>query len=278
MSSPFPGMDPYLEDVALWPSFQHALITCLQEMLQPGLIERYQTRLNERRYNAQGEQREEYLEIRRLRDEQVVTLLDVVSPANKTTAVGREAYLSTRQQSKAAGASLVEIDLVLQGQPMLDYSRDGLPEWDYAVTVTRATQPERYEIYTATLQKRLPRFRLPLAADDPDAVLDLQTSFARGYDRANFGGQINYREAPVVPLSKEKRRCLDELLRAKQLREAALPPPQQETPGNHEGKTLHDRLALAAYYLWQQEGCPQGRDKEHWYKALEELTRKGFRN
>ena len=39
---------------------------------------------------------------------------------------------------------LVEIDLVLQGQPLWDYSRAGLPDWDYAVTVARATQPERY--------------------------------------------------------------------------------------------------------------------------------------
>ena len=109
-----------------------------------------------------------------------MTLVDVVSPANKTTAAGREAYLEKRRESTAApSANLVEIDLVLQGQPTLDYSRDGLPDWDYAVTVTRSTQPERYEIYTATLQKRLPRFRLPLAADDRDTVLDLHAAFTR---------------------------------------------------------------------------------------------------
>ena len=62
---------------------------------------------------------------------------------------------------------------------MLDYAREGLPDWDYAVTVTRATQPDRFEIYTATLQKRLPRFRLPLASDDRDMVVDLQTIYAR---------------------------------------------------------------------------------------------------
>ena len=33
-----------------------------------------------------------------------------------------------------------------------------------------------------TVQKRLPKFKLPLAADDRDALLDLQAAFARAYD------------------------------------------------------------------------------------------------
>ena len=68
------------------------------------------------------------------------TMVDVVSPANRTTSQGRQAYLTTRKDARCANASMVEIDLVLQGQPMLDYSRENLPDWDYAVTVTRATQ------------------------------------------------------------------------------------------------------------------------------------------
>ena len=111
------------------------------------------------------EHHEEYIEIRQRTDGRLITMVDVVSPANKTTDDGRTAYLEKRREGKGAGASLIEIDLVLQGQPMLDYSRDGLPDWDFAVTVTRATQPDRFEIYTSTLQKNLPRFRLPLASD-----------------------------------------------------------------------------------------------------------------
>ena len=42
------------------------------------------------------------------------------------TPAGRDAYLSKRKEGRGAGASLVEIDLILQGQPTLDYSRDGL--------------------------------------------------------------------------------------------------------------------------------------------------------
>jgi len=101
---------------------------------------------------------EEYLEIVERNGGDLVTLIDVASPANKTTESGRQAYLETRKQARKRNASVVEIDVLLQGRPMLDYSREGLPEWDYAVTVTRCSQPERYEVYTTTLQKRLPRF------------------------------------------------------------------------------------------------------------------------
>jgi hypothetical protein len=239
-------------------------------MLRPGLPAQYQTRVHERRYRVLEEQREEYIEIFRRSDRQLVTLLDVVSPSNKTTAAGREAYLSTRQQARAAGANLVEMDLVLQGQPMLDYSRENLPAWDYAVTVTRAPQPERHEIYTSSLQKRLPRFRVPLAATDRDTVLDLQAAFERCY-WANFSARINYRNAPAVPLSKENQSWLDELLLAQRVRRQQIPSMERGLPRLRQGETLHDRIAVAAYHLWQQEGCPHGRDKEYWYKAVEQL-------
>ena len=234
MPSSFPGMDPYLEVPDLWPSFQQAFVDCLREALLPGLPDRYQIRVCERDYGEQAEHREQYIEIVHRSDARLVTLLDLVSPSNKTAAAGREAFLNTREQARVAGASLVELDFVLQGEPMLEYSREGLPRWDYAVTVARASHPERYEIYLATLQKRLPRFRVPLARDDRDHVLDLQSAFARCYDRADFGSRIDYREMPAV---------------------------------------LRDRIAVAAYYLWQREGCPHGRDQEHWYKAVEDLRK-----
>jgi hypothetical protein len=184
-------------------------------------------------------------------------LLDVVSPANKTTDSGRRAYLHTRQQARGAGGNLAEIDLVLQGQPTLEYSRAGPPDWDYAVTVTRCTQPVRYEIYTATLEKRLSRFRLPLAADDRDTVLDLQALFTRAQAQGGFAEQIDYRGEPPVPLTEVKRRWLGELL---------------QWPSPPVGASLtHDEIALTAYAIWKEQGCPDGRADEHWRLAIERL-------
>ena len=227
MPSPFPGMDPFLEDDRLWPVFHHNLVLCLYQVLLPGLVDRYRARVNQRHYVTEQalftsimreEHHEEFVEIRQRGDGKIVTLVEVVSPANKTSAEGRRAYLERRQTVRATGGSVVEIDLVLQGQPTLDYSREGLPDWDYAVTVTRSTQPEKYEIYTATLQKRLPRFRLPLAPDDRDTVLDLQTAFARCFDQGDFAAKVNYAMPPAVPLCTEDREWLDELLKRQKLR------------------------------------------------------------
>jgi hypothetical protein len=227
MPSPFPGMDPYLEEEKLWPTFHHHFIACLYQILLPGLVDRYRARIAQRHYVTEQalftsivreEHHEEYIEIRQRTDGRLVTLVDAVGPMNKTSRTGRQAYMDKRREAKQMNSSLVEIDLVLQGQPTLEYSRDGLPDWDYAVTVTRSTQPERYEIYTATLQKRLPRFRLPLAADDRDTVLDLQAVFARCYDQGGFAGMIDYKRNLSLTLNDEDRHWIGELLRQQKLR------------------------------------------------------------
>jgi uncharacterized protein DUF4058 len=227
MSSPFPGMDPFLEDEKLWPAFQKQLVSCLYQILLPGLVDRYRARVAQRHYATEQalftsvireEHHEEYIEIRQRSDGRLITLLDIVSPGNKTTATGRQSYLDKRREGRGANANLVEIDLVLQGQPMLEYSRDGLPEWDYAVTVTRATQPDRHEIYTATLQKPLPRFRLPLAADDRDTVLNLHAAFTRAFDQGDFASKIEYHRDPPTTLPPERREWLNGLLKQNKLR------------------------------------------------------------
>lgn len=229
MPSPFPGMDPYLETPKLWPAFQHQLLACLYQILLPGLVDRYRARVGTRSYVSEmplftsiirEQYAEEYIEIRSRVDGRLVTLLEIVSPANKTTPAGRQAYLDARQQAVGQRAGIVEIDLVMQGKPMLTYSRDGLPEYDFAVTVTRPNAPDRYEIYTSTLQKKLPKFKLPLAADDRDALLDLQAACARAYDLGTFANQIDYTTAPPadVPLTDAHRAWAEELLKQLKLR------------------------------------------------------------
>ena len=229
MPSPLPGMDPYLEHPKLWPSFQHQLLACLYQVLLPGLVDRYRARVGTRTYTSEmalftsvvkEDHSEEYIEVRNRTDGRLVTLVEVVSPANKGTTAGRAAYLERRRDALAQRAGVVEIDLVLQGKPTLTFNRDGLPEYDYAVTVTRGSAPDRYEIYTTTLAKRLPKFKVPLAADDRDALLDLQAAFARAFDLGNFVAQVDYTTAPPpdVPLTDAHRAWLDEHLKALKLR------------------------------------------------------------
>jgi hypothetical protein len=270
-------MNPYLEAETLWPLFQQELVTCVYESLLPGLGDRYRAHIAKRRYPADAAapaeriNEEEYIEIRHRHDGRLVTLIDVVSPTNRTTDGGRRAYRDTRRAGRDAGANLVEIDLVLQGKPMLDYERAGLPEFDYAVTVKRSTQPERYEVYTTTLQERLPRFRLPLANDDRDTILDLQGVFSRAFTLGGFASNINYRSDPPYACARSADR-LKHLLHQM--------PKNGEASGNghspaQEPRVTHETIAAVAYSIWHREGRPHGRDKEHWQKAVSQLQRHG---
>src|SRR5438034_7913737 len=117
MPSPLPGMDPYLEDDALWPHFQHQLVLSLYQHLLPGLVDRYRARVGQRCYVTEQalftsiirqEHKEDFIELRQRADGKLITLIDIVSPTNRMTTVGRQAYLDTRKEARAGGASLVE--------------------------------------------------------------------------------------------------------------------------------------------------------------------------
>ena len=227
MPSPFPGMDPFLEDDALWPVFHHHLVASLYQIVLPGLVDRYRARISQRTYTTEEplftsvirqERAEEFIEIRQRGDGRLITLIEVAGPTNKVLPQGRTTYHETRKQARAINANIVEVDLVLQGTPLLEYSREGLPEWDYAVTVTRSAQPDRYEIYTATLPKRLPRFKVPLSSDDRDTVLDLQATFARAYDQGSFASTIDYSKGPSTRMSDNQREFADSWLKQMKIR------------------------------------------------------------
>jgi hypothetical protein len=227
MPSPFPGMDPYLEDPKFWPLFHHQLVTSLYQGLLPGLVDRYRARVAQRHYATEQplftsvvheDHHEEYIEILQRKDGgRLITLIDVVSPTNRVTEAGRQSYLHKRREARTAGANLVEVDLVLQGKPMREVSSVNHPDWDYAITVTRPTRPDRPELYTATLQKELPQFRIPFASDDYTMV-DLRAIFLRTYDQAGLAGKVDYTQNPSVPLKPEDQRWLDQILRQQKLR------------------------------------------------------------
>jgi hypothetical protein len=227
MPSPFPGMDPYLEQDKFWPTFHYNLMNVLFQVVTPSLVERYRARVLERVVTVEHvlftsvtrvEHREPYLEIRQRSDGKLITLVELVSPTNKTTTQGRQSYLEKRGEAQRFRANIVEIDLVLEGQRMHDFARENLPTWDYNVVVTRGPRPEQYELYTATLEKRLPRFKLPLATDDRDTVIDLQAALHRVYDQADFAATVDYQTDPQTKLDAEQKKWLDKYLRGQGVR------------------------------------------------------------
>jgi hypothetical protein len=175
------AMHPLLERHEIWSGFHRYVIVALYRELKRQFPKGYESRISERSYICQPtqifpgpqEQREGYIEICMSSNASLVTLLDVVGPANKGTDAGRRAYLATREQATNLGANLVEIDLVMHGQPMLSLPRR--PEWDYTITVTRSSRPGYHLVWAASLGKSMPRFPLPLAAPDRDILIDMQS-------------------------------------------------------------------------------------------------------
>lgn len=55
MASPFPGMNPYLENPELWPEVHHRLITAIAIALQPQLTPKYRVAIEKRTYLSDGE-------------------------------------------------------------------------------------------------------------------------------------------------------------------------------------------------------------------------------
>lgn len=227
MPSPFPGMDPFLEDESLWPIFHQQMVFSLYQFLLPSLANRYNARTTQRCYVAQQvlftsiqheEKQEQFIEIRQRSDNRLITILELVGLDNRRTKPGRQAYLEKKREARSAGASIVEIDLLMRGSPMFDLPQENLPSWDQVVVVTRSTAPDRRELYTATLENRLPRFKIPLAADDRDTVLDLQTVFTACYDQGRFGQRIDYRDDPKLPLPEGHLSKIDGWLKHHKLR------------------------------------------------------------
>jgi Protein of unknown function (DUF4058) len=155
----------------------------------------------------------------------VVTAIEVLSPDNKAAGPGRVSYLRKREEFWAAGTNLVEIDLLRAGQATVRLSAEqvgALGSWTYLVAVTRRW-PSRHEVYAVPLPRRLPRVGIPLADDDRDVVLDLQTAFTRSWDENPYPALLRYEGPPPGKLTAEEVHWCEDILR-----KAGLRPPAPE--------------------------------------------------
>jgi hypothetical protein len=140
-----------------------------------------------------------YLEVRDRHTRKVVTVVELLSPANKQPGPDREQYLAKRLRFLHSAVHLVEIDLLRGG--------DRLPPADatacaYCVLVSRMQERPEAGLWPLALRERLPVIPVPLTSPDPDARLDLQEVIHRVYDAAHYGTYI-YAAEPNPPLSAE---------------------------------------------------------------------------
>jgi hypothetical protein len=162
----------------------------------------------------------------------VVTVIEFLSPSNKSPGPNGEQYLRKQRELRNSDTNLVEIDLNRFGQHSLAFPLAGLePEGrtPYMACVRRATRRGLAEVYSMPLWKRLPIIKIPLRPDDADVPLDLQLLVDQCYRNGGYEGTLNYAADPEPPLLGGDRQWADRWLREKGLR-------RRRKPAGRKGK------------------------------------------
>ena len=236
MPSPFPGMNPYLENPLVWQDFHQSYCYLIREALVPQVQPDYYVRLDEHLYvhdtiddlrwplgkpdvalsrdlkiassvaatallesPAEGllpeeveETRSSFLEIRSRADDEVVTILEMLSPANKQPGKDRDQFLAKRWQILGSPVHYVEIDLLRVGARLPPEQQ---PTCDYRVLVSRSERRPRVGLWPLGLRDPLPTIPVPLRSPDREARLDLQAILHRAFDAAGYAAYL-YRHEP----------------------------------------------------------------------------------
>jgi hypothetical protein len=145
----------------------------------------------------------------------VVTVLEILSPSNKRPGDGQEQYLRKQHELLRAGVSLVEIDLLREGDWIVALPRGVLPPklcTPYRVLVRRSWRRREAEYYPVSLAGPLPTIKVPLRPTDADVPLGLQSLIEECYEDGGYD-DIDYGVEPEPPLPKAAARWAAQLLR-----------------------------------------------------------------
>lgn len=240
----FPGMNPFLEQV--WEDFHAAFITYLRDRINPTLPGDLRARMERRVFvgepDARGrairpdvhvvetandsggvaamaepvaepltfrlpqETREPFIQIVDANDHRVVTVLELLSPANKRLGAGRNEYLRKQRECLDARVSLVEIDLLRGGEPTTLGADKPIPaNRPAAYHVSVAYMPGAcLQVYPIGLTAALPRVRVPLRTEQEFIELNLQAVLAEALAKGNYD-DLDYAAAIEPTLSADAR-------------------------------------------------------------------------
>jgi Protein of unknown function (DUF4058) len=154
---------------------------------------------------------EKYLVVHDAESEEVITVIELLSPSNKRKGgVGRAEYLAKREEVLHSQANLVELDLLRGGARLPTV--EPLPQGDYYAFICRASKRPKVDVYSWPLNHRLPIIPIPLDDSDKHAPLDLQAAFDNVFDESRYGTPRFYRTRVVPPLSEAEMLWAESLL------------------------------------------------------------------
>ena len=243
MPSPFPGMNPYLEQSDIWQDFHERAIPVAAELLGAQVLPRYFVKIDEHVYVHELDN-----ESRRFVGRTDLALAKNPTTGNQGSGTGvldapasvwqpsvdieRLSYLEIRDRQNRQLITVIELlspsnkrpgsdrDQYLAKQSQLlsstanlveiDLLRGGprmpwvdMPVCDYCAVVSRVPERPRAGIWPIQLRQRLPLLPVPLRSGEPDAKLDLQQILDRVYDAAGYEVYI-YTGEPEPPLAAEE--------------------------------------------------------------------------
>ncbi|MEQ1827837.1 MAG: DUF4058 family protein, partial [Pirellula sp.] len=133
----------------------------------------------------------------------VVTVIELLSPANKTMPAGRVAYRKKQSEYIQGMVNLVEIDLLRGGEFVLAMPEHEWPsahQAPYKICIRRVTRPWVAAGIGVPLQDKLPNIAIPLRSQDRDVVLELQPIIDACYRDGRYY-TMDYDQPPNPPFT-----------------------------------------------------------------------------
>jgi hypothetical protein len=149
------------------------------------------------------------VEIRDVAQRRLVTIIEILSPANKY-GEGRFEYNQRRVELLRTETHVLEIDLLRQGAriPL----QGDVPPAHYYVYLSRSQRRPFTQVWAIGLRERLPIVPVPLLSPDPDVALDIQAAIRACFDLVGYERLLDY-SAPLPDLDAAHGAWLAELLR-----------------------------------------------------------------
>lgn len=143
--------------------------------------------------------------------DEVISVIELLSPKNKRASDGRIAYEKKRRAILGKGTNLIELDLLRAGKPMS--IRGMQTATAYRILISRSHQCPAAELYRVSLQQQLPTFPIPLKLNQQEPLVNLQEVFNGVYERARYATRIDYHQpVPSPALSKQDEQWVQALL------------------------------------------------------------------
>jgi hypothetical protein len=172
--------------------------------------------------------RHRFVAIRDVQGREVVTVIEVLSPWNKT-GQGLEEYRSKQGELLLSQANLVEVDLLRRGGHAVAVPEALAGRSDYCISI-HPSGAGMLEVFRFGVRDPLPNVRIPLRPGDEEPVLHLGAVFRRAYDGGAYGLDVDYDADPDPPLAGEDAAWARALLRQR----------PGAGPAGNEGNTRED--------------------------------------